>query len=568
MPLPPRKWTRQAHSNNLLPALWRGLCVLATGLVMATAGFAWGPVPGASAGTTTLAPTSTRLFVVAGSATATVFRAKVTGVSSTGQTPTGSVAFTVDGSPLECDGLPTDSVPMTGGVATCRVSPAVPPSGSPATAVATYSGDGTFFASNPDELTESDGNFAPSASRVVTPPTSIPDDCSSDAEPALFSWLSSLPQGTASNPLVVKLPAQACYEIDESLDLEGMTDTVVYGQGAALEQTTPSMNPQPVVNLWQDTNLTVENLTIEGAYNGSNGGEGDEGDYGLVLEGASGVYLSHLSVTNIQGDFIYLSPPYDLGNDDALNTNVKITNSTFTNAGYHGLTVESVNGFMVANDVFDGMGTDAMDFEYDDYSTPFNPDGTPYWAAQDNVLIENNTWTDWSGDWFVSDQGQTPGVQEQDVTLTGNTLSADSPLFEIVGTDALTTTAPYLNSSLTITDNQFAPGYYAEPYRGGTSVASSIYNVSNLFMEDNTFPLCAGTYEAPQPASDCSAPDEDELDLFGITNGVVADNDFAGALGILQPQDYLTQLVDFSECGNEFGVNAGLLDAVCASTTG
>jgi hypothetical protein len=268
-------------------------------------------------------------------------------------------------------------------------------------------------------------------------------------------------------------------------------------------------------------------------------------------------------VTNIQGDFIYLSPPCDLANiSDSLNTNTNVTDSTFTNVGYHGLTVESANGLIVNHDVFNGMGTDAMgtdamDFEYDDYSTPFNPDGTPFWAAQDNVTIENSTWTNWSGDWFASDQGQTPGIQQQTVTLTGNTLYNDAPLFQIVGTFAPTTTAPYLNNYLTITDNKFAPGYYAEPYRGGTSVASSIYNVSNLFMEDNALPLCAGTYEAPQPASAFSTPDEYELDLYGITNGAVVENNFAGSLGILQPQNYDTQCVGMIQCGNNYGIIAG-----------
>ena len=76
-----------------------------------------------------------------------------------------------------------------------------------------------------------------------------------------------------------------------------------------------------------------------------------------------------------------------------------------------------------------------MDLEYDEYSTPFNADGTPYWAAQDNISILNSTWTNWNGsDWFVSDQGQAPGVQQQHVTITGNTLNDNAPLFEIVGT--------------------------------------------------------------------------------------------------------------------------------------
>ena len=75
------------------------------------------------------------------------------------------------------------------------------------------------------------------------------------------------------------------------------------------------------------------------------------------------------------------------------------------------------------------------------------------------------------------------------------------PLFEIMGTPSSLTTAPYLNDYLTITNNTFASGYYAKGYRGGTSAAGSIYNVSNLFIEGNTFPLCAGIFESPQPST-------------------------------------------------------------------
>jgi hypothetical protein len=103
-----------------------------------------------------------------------------------------------------------------------------------------------------------------------------------------------------------------------------------------------------------------------------------------------------------------------------------------------------------------------MDFEYDIYSTSLDPDGTSSWAAQDNITIENGTWTNWGADWFASDQGQTPGVQEQNVTLTGNTLNSEGPLFEIVGTPPSITTAPYTNNYLIITDNAFASGYYAK----------------------------------------------------------------------------------------------------------
>ena len=222
----------------------------------------------------------------------------------------------------------------------------------------------------------------------------------------------------------VAFPENGCFTINDTLLLQGTTGLTIEGNGSTLKQTASRTNTAPLVDLWHDANLTIEHLNIEGAYNGSNGGEREEGDYGIEFEADSGVTLTNDAVSNIQGDFLYLSPPYEVTTDDALSTGITITNSTFTNAGYHGLTVESVgcptlapcNGLTISNDTFRNVGTDAMDFEYDDYSTPFNADGTPFWAAQDDVTIENNTWVNWRNDWFASVQGQTPGVQEQRLT--------------------------------------------------------------------------------------------------------------------------------------------------------
>ena len=215
-------------------------------------------------------------------------------------------------------------------------------------------------------------------------------------------------------------------------------------------------------------------------------------------------------------------------------------------------TASSVN-----NDTFTNINEDAMVLEYDDYSTPFNADGTPFWAAQDNISILNSTWTDWNGsDWFVSDQGQTPGVQQQHVTISGNMLNGNGPLFEIVGTPTYATDPPtgqtvrtqYLNIWLTITNNMMGPGFVATPYRGGTTTAMSIYSVVALDMENNYFPTINSTYE---------------MDLYNGVFDTIHNNDFAGVTGIQQPQTYNEKSYDVSECGNRYGVNGTQTDATC-----
>jgi hypothetical protein len=385
----------------------------------------------------------------------------------------------------------------------------------------------------------------------------------------------------------VTFPDNGCFIVNDTLLLQGTTGLTIEGNGSTLKQTASPTNPAPLVELWNDANLTIENLHIDGAYNGSNGGAGEEGDYGIKFEADSGVTLTNDTVSNIQGDFLYLSPPYDVTTSDALSTGITVTNSTFTNAGYHGVTVESVgcptlapcNGLTISRDTFNGIGTDAMDFEYDDYSTGFGPSGvscdpvndpttcTPYWAAEDYVTIEDNVWSNWRSDWFASVQGQLPGVQEQHLTITGNLLESSGPLFEVVGTNRASTTEPYTDDFWTITNNAYAPGYYVVPYRGGDSVAAQLYDITDLTMTGNTFPGCTGLYESPQPLSACGAPSENLMDLDVITYGSIENNDFAGMLGVVQPQTYDQYLTDVTECGNTYGVNGGQVDDACPSTT-
>ncbi len=237
-----RKWAQQGRITQS-QMFRRGVAALGAVLAVAPVAVVGDSLPAAPAGAASTANSSTTLSmaVLVGSSSPT-FRAKVIGVPSGTAAPTGSVSFAVNGfGPLQCDGL-SDTVSMSGGVATGKVTSALPASGSPETAQATYSGDGTFTASA-GTLTASsgtfhpnDGNPAPVVPLVVTPPASIPDDCSSDAAPALLSWLSSLPPGTASKPVVVKLPALACYAVNESLHLQNTTNLTIDGDGSTIVQ--------------------------------------------------------------------------------------------------------------------------------------------------------------------------------------------------------------------------------------------------------------------------------------------------------------------------------------------
>ena len=483
------------------------------------------------------------------------------------------MTFTISGpDALQCDDLTTNTVRMSGGVANLQghLSPA---------------GHGLARDGTGDLLGRCHLRIERRPSHVerrlrllgaLTPPASIPDDCSSDAAPALLTWLASLPQRTPSNPLVVRFPPLACYVVNETLLLQGATDLTIDGNGATFEQPAQDgASPAPILELWEDTNLKINNLTIKGGFDGTNGGEGFESDYGIQMEADNGVLLSQDTVEDIQGDWVYLSPPYDLSDTDALSTNITLTSDTFLNAGYHGFTVESVgcltikacNGLTIQASTMTNIDVDAMDFEYDDYSTGWQtstgasctPTATnaatclPFWAAQDYVTIENNTWNNWGNDWFASVQGQVPGVQETNLKLMNNTLVGDSAIFEVEGTNRYATGAAGLNTDWTITGNHFAPGYFGKAYRGGNSVAGELHSISNLTITGNTFPLCNGQYEEPQPLSTCGSPNQYVFDLDLIVGGTITGNNFAGSQGVALPQPYDRNLFDLSACGNAIG---------------
>ncbi len=560
-----KMWAQRGRGKQL--GLFRhGLCALVGCLILVPVAVVWDIiVPAASAGTVPEASSSTTLSVVAlPDSTTPTLRAVVTGVSSSAGTPTGTVSFAIEGSdPIQCDDLTTNTVQMSGGVATCKVTSGLPASGSPETAQATFSGDGAITSSG-GTFTSNDGTFTPSPPVVVTPPASIPDDCSSDAAPALVSWLSSLPQDSASRRIVVRFSAQACYVVNETLLLQGTTDLTINGNGATLRIPAWGADESSALALYGDTNLTIENLNIVGGYNGSNGGAGDENDYGVEFEGDNGITFTNDSLSNIQGDFLYFEPPYNLDNSN-LNTGITIKDSTFTNAGYHGITDESsgcwttapCNGVTIENDSFDGMGTDAMDFEVDDYSTLFNPGSlVPQSFAQDYVTITDNTWSNWTADWFVSLQGQGPGVQQQHVTIACNILESSGPLFEIQGTN--TAVGQYTNDWLSIYGNRFTAGNVAFPVRGGTSVPVFIYSVGHLVIENNDFPL--------------ATPGQYAMDLDDVIYGSITDNQFpdsqggGGVPGVILPQPYDTYLYEVPVCGNTYTTPSGqsAIDATCS----
>ena len=406
------------------------------------------------------------------------------------------------------------------------------------------------------------------ASATTTPvpfPSSIQADCAqADDTSALENWLNGLPAGSS-----VLFPHNGCFHIQGTLWIHNQSGLSINGNGSTFSQTVsaPASTNQPIVYLTQDSDLSLTNLTVDGDYNGTNGGEYYEGDYGFLLEADQGVTLKSVTANNIQGDFINLQAPDsgDTPGDQSLNSDIVVTDSTFHNCGYHGVTIESADGATFSDDAFSDIALDAMDFEYDDYSTGFSGT-TPQYAAEDNIDITDDTWTSVGAYWFASIQGQVPGVQEQNITLSGNTISdSSSALLYVVGTNQSATTPAYELSGLTITNNKWLDGPVTQDSAGSittpyASSAATISNANDVTIMGNTFPVNDGT-----PTYFPNNPFLALLQTDAVIGLKIEGNDVAGALGILHPSSAGNQHV--IECGNHYGVNGSRLDGACPSSS-
>jgi hypothetical protein len=272
----------------------------------------------------------------------------------------------------------------------------------------------------------------PSPEAALMVPSTIADDCSSDVTRALNSWIQQLPSGA-----VVDLPPQACYSVSNTsttLTLNEVNGLTINGDGAALRQSVyeggacGNNEVQPVITLTSDTNITINDLTIDAP--GNCGGAYNEGDYGILLgqatPGNTDITFNGVTVANTDGDGLAVYP--QLGTCCGINTDITFENGAFTNVGYHTITPEGVNGLTISSNLFTNDGN-FMDMEVDNsgYGNNF---GTPTGNAQWNIAIKNNTFTDGSALSISSIQGTC--IPQKNLLIEGNKLDATTQGIVIV----------------------------------------------------------------------------------------------------------------------------------------
>lgn len=451
---------------------------------------------------------------------------------------------------------------------------------------------------------------------VICVPDTIPqcdqDTATTDEGPALSEWLSEVPS-TAANPITVEFPNNGCYYTQTVVQINPISyeknrgpnysNLTIDGNGTQFLRTfgndknQTGNNWDPYMEVIQNTNIDINGLVINGAYNDKTNGSLNEAHTGVYLESNNGATLNNMKFNNIEGDCLSLQPPDgDLttpGYDYPYNVNITVTNSTFYQCGYDGVSGESFCGADISNDTWTDVHENAIDFEVDDYGTTLHQLGphqqpvpceengyAPDGFVQDNITFSYDTFNNFNGDLFVSKQG---AMQEQNVTLTHNQITGGGDS----GFDGLRINVnhPALSSlpqtnwfdGLTITDNVSTVAsratFSASP--GGSKPAGSpifIDNAADVNISGNTAPVDDGTpnYQANTPyLAAVAASDVDTI--------IVQNNNFTGAYDVVCDTSSYWCLNSSTtgdnggpvpECGNTYWVGGSKHDnSSCGVTT-
>lgn len=206
-------------------------------------------------------------------------------------------------------------------------------------------------------------------------PRSIDPTGEVDVSAAFKSFLASVPDGKT-----IVFQPNARYRMEETLVVRNRRNLDIDGNGSLIFATTRGYRERSAVRTIYSSNITFRDLKVKGA--NPNAGVGDaawvvemEGQMGFEARSVDGFTLKHVTVTDVYGDFVYLSRD----EDGPWTSKVRITGSTFSRNGRMGVSTVAARDVVIEGNRFDQMRQAAFDFEahYKNYGV-------------DGVTIRNN----------------------------------------------------------------------------------------------------------------------------------------------------------------------------------
>jgi hypothetical protein len=224
--------------------------------------------------------------------------------------------------------------------------------------------------STPSSTPSAQPDARPPTTTLPPPPppalSSIASDCSVDVSAPLTAYLASLPDGA-----VFSSPNGACYQVDEGITI---THPLVVTGGTFKDLsdsgTGKHLNYHPIIEVREGDNVTLENLTVEGADPSKGFRGGKVGEAGIKVFSSSHVTITNVLAVATFGDGLELVA--DFGRRWSLGGPVKtpdtdITVNGFTSylSGRTGITPAEVVDSTFTNIYLYANATRSIDFESD-----------------------------------------------------------------------------------------------------------------------------------------------------------------------------------------------------------
>ena len=198
---------------------------------------------------------------------------------------------------------------------------------------------------------------------VVSIPTSISSNCSTDVTGQIQNWIDSVP-----NSKTLKFGTDACYLVDGTLSITDRSDLTLDGNGSTLKQSTDGRNSsKPRTRMMFDftrgSNLSVKNFTIQGAHPNAGTSSSSyvvelEGQHGFGIHSVQGISIENNQVYDIYGDDVYIG---NQGGD--LSRNVTVKGNRFERNGRQGIGVVGAEDVLIENNYIGQIARSTIDIE-------------------------------------------------------------------------------------------------------------------------------------------------------------------------------------------------------------
>ena len=357
-------------------------------------------------------------------------------------------------------------------------------------------------------------------------PSSIPDDCSQAVEGQIESFLSTVPDGST-----IQFQRGGCYGEDNTIYITDRSNLVIDGNGATFRALSlAAMGVNSNWNVWGGSNITFEDMTIQGdnpyagilqgnpgCYNASL-----EWQYGIAFDGVDGGTVNDVNIRDVYGDFVEAE---DENRDPALySSNILVENSNFNGNGRMGIGITDAENVTIENNTFNRVCWEMVDIELGDngeYGKNIN--------IIDNTLGSNNFG-------LLANQGAGLPATVGNITVIGNIMTStpattQSPI--TLGWPGIYRSNYTINNNYIISGGGDGMDLYGTSHsvieyntlvygsdQGGTEYGINLADTHNLLIEYNActyLPPLGGSFNGGAVVQDSEEPSTN-ITLIGNTD--------------------------------------------------